>query len=224
MLKKPNEEVLVQSPATIIAGEVKLSGKEVEDQLQLGHSCIMNIQADGILFSGINKANGSEDTGETTGDYYWVLSVMYPTVDEPGHWTKTWSKKERLRWAKEKVSVQNEKLRVTVDKTEVGGLEAYSVSRVFVSLLGHGADEVVVLVGNRDQRVTSSQQGGAYRRCGTRYDAEYLQPQGSSTCRFISEYRWYFRQIAEREGFKPLPVSFSSPKFLLERTTAIFPI
>ena len=179
VLKKPNEEVLVQFPATIIAGEVKLSGKEMEEQLRLGHSAIMNIQADGILFSGVNKVTVSEETGETTGDYYWVLSVMDPTVDQPGHWTKTSSQEEKLRFAKEKVSVLDEKRRVTVDSTEVGGLKAYSVSRLLaITYLNEnlGLTKLLVLVGNRDQRAASCQQGGAYRRRGTRHDAKYVSP------------------------------------------------
>lgn len=134
VVNKPNEEVLVQFPATIIAGEVKLSGKEMEEQLRLGHGCIMNIQADGILFSGVNKVNVSEDGGEITGDYYWVLSVMDPTVNDPEHWTKNSSQEEKLRFAKEKVSVLNEKLRVTVDNTEAEGLRAYSVSRLLTMI------------------------------------------------------------------------------------------
>lgn len=126
VLGKPNEEVLQQFPCVVTTGETKLEGKEMEQQLQNGHSSSIAIGSDFVLFSGLNRVKQVD--GKTSGDYYWVLTQSDPGVSDKNHWSKTVSQAERLARAKEKVKALKPELRVTVERTEVEGVKSTVVS------------------------------------------------------------------------------------------------
>lgn len=157
VLGKPNEEVLQQFPCVVTTGETKLEGKEMEQQLQNGHSSSIAIGSDFVLFSGLNRVKQVD--GKTSGDYYWVLTQSDPGVSDKNHWSKTVSQAERLARAKEKVKALKPELRVTVERTEVEGVkstvrsawydafieEAPSVNRVV--LIGDAAHPILPIRG-----------------------------------------------------------------------------
>lgn len=136
VLKKPNSEVLELSPNTIVLGETKLAGKEFEQQLQLGHSCIMVFGPGFSLFVGLNTV--SEDGKE--GEYYWLIAVNDDDVGKDDHWLKTATPEKKLEWAQGRVQLLPPPFRKTLEVTKAEDVKANSVCFSTLSQVNKGDD------------------------------------------------------------------------------------
>lgn len=122
VLNAPNETILNRFPATVMLGETKLSGAEMEQQLQLGHSCAVVFGPDFVLLNAVNRVQADED-GKISGDYYWIVHKPDPTVGDPNHWQETATEEEALEWARERVGELEPQFRVAVEKTGIEGVK-----------------------------------------------------------------------------------------------------
>ncbi|KXX79909.1 FAD-dependent urate hydroxylase [Madurella mycetomatis] len=122
VLNTPNETILDRFPATVILGETKLSGAEMEQQLQLGHSCAVVFGTDFVLLNALNRVQVDGD-GKVSGDYYWIVHKPDQTVGDPNHWQETATAEQALEWAREKVGELEPPFREAVEKTGVEGVK-----------------------------------------------------------------------------------------------------
>ncbi|KAI1407792.1 putative monooxygenase [Hypoxylon sp. FL1857] len=108
----------------VINGEVELSGRDMEEQLEMGHSCYLvdvspNVQAPGFLFVGLNEAHADGKSGK----YYYNLFWRDEEATKEDYWTNTASKEKLHQTVLEKTKHLPPKLTSIIEKTGVQGMK-----------------------------------------------------------------------------------------------------
>jgi len=147
----PDLEPVRVLPMATLVGELVLSGRDFEKQLELGHSAYIasdTASADpaaGVLFAGLNSV--SDDA--RSGNYYWSVTYADPTAASPPHWTSSASKEELFKLAVDKTQHLLPEFRSIVNMTGPEGIvttpfmvrevEVESLAAGRVTLLGDAA-------------------------------------------------------------------------------------
>jgi hypothetical protein len=111
-------------PIATVVGEVVLSGKEFEKQLELGYSGYVAHDANsqdegsGRIFVGLNSVNADGKSG----NYYWSVNYIDPTASKLPHWTAEASKAERYQLALEKTSHLKPEFTEIIRQTGIEGM------------------------------------------------------------------------------------------------------
>ncbi|KAJ5404320.1 FAD-dependent urate hydroxylase [Penicillium cosmopolitanum] len=111
-------------PIATVVGEVVLSGKEFEKQLELGYSGYVAHDANsqdegsGRIFVGLNSVNADGKSG----NYYWSVSYIDPAASNLPHWTSYANKARRYELALEKTSHLKSEFTEIIRQTGVQGV------------------------------------------------------------------------------------------------------
>lgn len=93
-------------PIATVVGEVTLSGRDFERQLELGYSGYVASDAGskgdgrGGMFVGLNSVSSDGKSGS----YYWSMTYFDPAASNLPHWTSSATKEERYKLALEKTN------------------------------------------------------------------------------------------------------------------------
>lgn len=138
-------------PIAAVVGELVLSGKDFEKQLEMGysgyvaHDANSNEEGRGRMFVGLNSVNADGKSG----NYYWSVNWIESTASTLPHWTSTASKKTKYELALEKTSYLRSEFTEIIRQTGPEGmsetqicfreLEVPSLPAGRVTLLGDAA-------------------------------------------------------------------------------------
>ncbi|KAI0838269.1 putative monooxygenase [Hypoxylon sp. FL0890] len=118
------KDVIRRPRQGVINGEVELSGRDMEEQLEMGHSCYLvdvspNDEAPAFLFVGLNEANADGKSGK----YYYNLFWRDEEATKEDFWTCTASKEKLHETVMEKTKHLPPKLTTMIQKTPVEGMK-----------------------------------------------------------------------------------------------------
>ncbi|OTA91349.1 hypothetical protein M434DRAFT_388951 [Hypoxylon sp. CO27-5] len=107
-----------------INGEVELSGRDMEEQLEMGHSCYLvdaspNEEAPAFLFIGLNEALADGKSGK----YYFNLFWRDEEATKEDFWTGTASKEKLFETVLEKTKHLPPKFTSIIQKTGIEGMK-----------------------------------------------------------------------------------------------------
>lgn len=121
-MKRPNSEMLKTIPICTVIGELDLSGDAFRHQLELAHSAY-NAVSTNPRFVTLNGLHYVHPDGRS-GRFYWNFMEEDETVDDPNHWMRTATPKQKHDYVMERVRAGlPTRLREAFELTPVDGIK-----------------------------------------------------------------------------------------------------
>lgn len=119
-----DEDVIKKPQQGIINGEIVLSGRDMEEQLEMGHSCYLvdvspNDENPSFLFVGLSEALPDGKSGK----YFFNLFWREEEASKRDFWTYSATREKLYETALEKTKHLPAKLRSIVEKTGPQGMK-----------------------------------------------------------------------------------------------------
>ncbi|KAF3767015.1 hypothetical protein M406DRAFT_106417 [Cryphonectria parasitica EP155] len=116
------QDIMKPLPIGSLVGEIELTGRDFEHQLELGHSAyivLTELDNQCTIFAALNKVSPDAKTGYFYFILHWVDKAAAESTEEKPYWTVTASREELAAFARAQVKNVPEHLRVLVDRVPV---------------------------------------------------------------------------------------------------------